>query len=57
MYGNTVWERETFTVSEDKNWPSNTDTISKLGEIAGLSTCPAGKLHLFHRGPVVWDEE
>lgn len=57
MYGGDNWQPEAFAVTEDDSWPANVASIASLGDIAGLAVCPAGKLHLFHRGPVVWDAE
>ncbi len=49
-------ESETNGMTQVDSWPKirDSDHIS-LGQVSGVATDSKGNIHIFHRGPRVWD--
>ncbi|KAI1296749.1 Peptidyl-alpha-hydroxyglycine alpha-amidating lyase 2 [Halotydeus destructor] len=51
------WKPEPIIIGQDDKWPLDGRAILHAGQVAGLATCPTGKLHLFHRASNIWDSD
>ena len=45
-------------VSVVKDWPQITESDNVvLGQVAGVAVDGEGNIHIFHRGPTVWNSQ